>query len=158
VLGLLNSATPAEVRVAFRRLVRRYHPDLTRSAANQRRLIEVVHAYRCLQHELSMHGQGVRLRPCPRCGRYGELLDGLDGRPGCVDCLLGQTRWSGYLPAPLIQIVRHVPVLLLYSASTILAGEYIGSGRSELALGSLGLTIVALLTLALTCMRVKDVA
>jgi DnaJ domain len=45
-LGLAETATPAQVRQAFRTLVRRYHPDANPAAAPGAELSSVVRAYR----------------------------------------------------------------------------------------------------------------
>lgn len=101
-------ASGDEVRAAFRRLARRYHPDLDRTRRGQQRFVQVVQAYRALQMELGLHPDPTRYRLCPGCGHYAELLDGLDGRAGCTECLLGFTQRGRYLPLPIVISVRHV--------------------------------------------------
>jgi len=158
VLGVDRWTSGADLRAAFRRLAKRYHPDLNGTRAGNRRFIEVVQAYRVLQHELNLHPDGSELRRCPRCGRYAELLDGLDGRAGCADCLLGRRRWTRYLPMPLYEIVRHFSVVGCYAASAVLALRYVGTGQLEYSAFSLAAALGGLLVLALTCVRVRDVA
>ncbi len=158
VLGLSRWTSGADLRAAFRRLAKEYHPDLNHTLEGNRRFIELVHAYRVLQHELNLHPDGSELRRCPRCGRYAELLDGLDGRAGCADCLLGRTRWMRYLPMPLMDVVRHLSVLALYVASAALALRYVETGQLEYSALSLAAAVAGLLILALTCISVRDVA
>jgi DnaJ-class molecular chaperone len=61
VLGIARTASAAEVRAAFVRLVKRHHPDVTGSSAMPRRLDDIQMAYRCLsdpearaQHDRSL--------------------------------------------------------------------------------------------------------
>ena len=48
VLGVADSATPGEVRAAYRRLLRAHHPDLA-GAGSTRRTAELTVAYRVLR-------------------------------------------------------------------------------------------------------------
>lgn len=48
VLGVARTASPAEVRAAFVRLVKQHHPDMTGGGAVPRRLHDIQVAYRCL--------------------------------------------------------------------------------------------------------------
>ncbi len=157
VLQLPRSAGPAEVRMAFRRLAKQHHPDLNRSPESGRRFARVVKAYRVLQHELGLLGDGSARRRCPRCGNYDELLDGLDGRPGCADCLLGLTRLSRFLPPYAVETVKHVAVLVLYVLGVALAVNYATTHDLDYALLSLGAIATGMLTLAGTCLTVRRV-
>lgn len=77
VLGVAPTATPAEITVAYRRLVRELHPDTDGHAdghADPRRLAEVLAAYRMLRdpqrrathdHERSQHESRRGSRPVP---------------------------------------------------------------------------------------------
>ncbi|HQL54755.1 MAG TPA: J domain-containing protein, partial [Phycisphaerae bacterium] len=156
VLGLPRSAGPHEVRAAFRTLVKSLHPDLNSSPTGRQRFIQVVQAYRALQEELDLLADGPPLRICPRCGRRQELLDGLDGGVGCVDCLLGETPRRRYLPLPVIETVRHVSVVSLYALSLVLVARAAVTGHLGYALGSLAAAALGLLVLAATCVRVRE--
>jgi hypothetical protein len=117
--------------------------------------VEVVRAYRVLQAALDLDS-GQALRRCPRCGRFAELLDGLDGRPGCVDCLLGETQRRRYLPLPTIEVIRHIGVLALYATSLGLIVYSAATANLASAIGGLTSAAAGLLLLALACLRVRD--
>lgn len=60
VLGVREDATQEEIRAAYLRLVRRYHPDSTPDGTEPDRFREVVDAYTALR------GARPRRRPVPR--------------------------------------------------------------------------------------------
>jgi uncharacterized protein (DUF983 family) len=156
-LELGAGATGDDVRAAFRRLARQHHPDLNHTAAGNRRFVEVVEAYRALQMEMGLRPNMADYRVCPRCGHYGELLDGLDGRPGCPDCLLGMTGQRRYLPLPTFVTVKHVGTIALYAASVWFAFLYARDGSLQLAALSLGCAVLGLVLLFIVCMTVPEV-
>lgn len=156
-LELGADATGDEVRAAFRRLARQFHPDLNRTAAGNRRFVEVVEAYRALQLAMGLRPNMAHYRLCPRCGHYAELLDGLDGRLGCPDCLLGMMDRRRYLPLPTFVTVQHLGVIVLYAASGLLGLLYAGNGPPQLAVLSLGCALLGLVLLFFACMTVPDV-
>ena len=152
-LGLDADATGDDVRAAFRRLARQYHPDLNGAPGANARFVAVVKSYRALQFELGLRPDMAHYRLCPRCGCYAELLEGLDGRSGCADCLLGRIEPHRFLPLPIFVTVRHLGVLALYVASIVLAWLYVQSPAPweaalslVCALGGLGLLFVACMT------------
>jgi hypothetical protein len=156
-LDLGVDATGDDVRAAFRRLARQHHPDLDRTAASTRRFVEVVEAYRALQMEMGLRPNMAHYRLCPRCGRYGELLDGLDGRLGCPDCLLGMMGKRRYLPLPTFVTVKHLGTIALYAASVLFAFLYAQHGPLQWAILSLGCALLGLLLLFVACMTVPEV-
>jgi hypothetical protein len=156
-LELGVDATGDDVRTAFRRLARQHHPDLDRTGASTKRFIEVVAAYRALQIEMGLSPNMAHYRLCPRCGHYGELLDGLDGRPGCADCLLGLTVRRHFLPLLTFATVKHVGTIALYAISILCAILYAQHGRFQLAALSVGCAVLGLLLLFVTCLTVPDV-
>ena len=157
VLELDPSASPAEVRSAFRRLAKENHPDLNKSRRQRSRFQDIVQAYRVLQHEMNLHPAGADVRICPTCGRYKELLEGLDGRLACSDCLLGETRRKRHLPAPIWQTVKHLSVVVLYGASVILLIQSMVTGHLGYAAGSLACAVIGLVVLAVTVLLIRDV-
>lgn len=58
VLGLGSDASTADVDAAYRRLVRRYHPDRTGTAGSTEQLSVVVEAHRILQTKVVSAGAG----------------------------------------------------------------------------------------------------
>lgn len=66
VLGVEPSASPADVKRAFRTLVRRFHPDANPAAAPGGDLAAVVEAYRRLGHV----GATAQMRPAPVAPRH----------------------------------------------------------------------------------------
>jgi len=157
VLGLDRAASPDQVRSTFRRLAKENHPDLNPDGSQQRRFETIVKAYRTLKNELNLHPDGSDVRICPVCGQYKELLEGLDGRILCSDCLLGETRRKHFLPQPIMTTVKHLSVIGLYVAAIVLmirsfATEDLGPAAWSFACALLGLVI-----LATTVLRVRDV-
>lgn len=150
-LGLPRSASAADARAAFRRLAKQHHPDVARAAADHRRFAEIVHAYRELQQAWKDATDEHGHRRCPTCRRWAELLEGLDGRVACLDCLLGESDRRRFLPLPVLVTVRHVGVMLCYAASAAL-------GLTGHAGWSLLLVVAGLATLAVTCMRIRFAA
>jgi uncharacterized protein (DUF983 family) len=155
-LGLAIDATGDDVRAAFRRLAIQYHPDLNRSPASTRRFVELVKAYRALQIEMGLRPNMAHYRRCPRCGRYGELLEGLDRRPGCADCLLGITARRHFLPPLTFATVKHIGTIALYAASVISVVMYAASGGRQFLALSLGCAFLGLFLLFVTCMTVPE--
>ncbi len=113
-LELPRDAGAEQVRAAFRRLARRYHPDISQSATTQARFVEVVRAYRVLRERNRRSFMDTDWGQCDRCGEYEDLFDDLQGRRACADCLLGIRRKRRLLPAPLVVVARHVAVCALY--------------------------------------------
>ncbi len=62
VLGVAPGASPDEVRCAYRRLAKRYHPDSAGAAASGWFLV-VQAAYEAIVHEPSWHDAPIRRRP-----------------------------------------------------------------------------------------------
>ena len=155
-LGLRPDATGDAVRKAFRRLAREHHPDLNATPTANARFVAIVQAYRALQHELGLHPDRTHDQRCPRCGRFDELLTGLDGRAGCPECLLGRAGARHFLPLPIMTTVRHVGVLVLYAASVVLAVTYAQNAALPLAALSLICALAGLLLLFVTCLTVPE--
>lgn len=156
VLGLGPAASKATLRATFRTLMKTHHPDVRRSPEATGRFIEIVQAYRVLEVELSLRDPREARRRCPRCGRYNELFEGLDGKAGCVECLLGETQRGRLLPPSIVVIVRHLAVFCLCTVSVACGVAYWRTLRLELALASLAAALGGMLLLALTCISVRD--
>lgn len=58
-LGVLETATPAEVKSAYRRLARRYHPDINPTPEAALKFRQITSAYETLD---SSHRTGARTR------------------------------------------------------------------------------------------------
>jgi len=98
----------------------KHHPDKAPDDPESHSVfIRVTEAYSILKNahyaSRSSPHKIRRFRSCPRCGRHGELLRGLDGGRYCVECLLGKRR--KFLPLPTIEIIRCVGVIALQSAA-----------------------------------------
>ena len=157
MLELDASASPDEVRAAFRRLAKQNHPDLSRGRSQQKRFEQIVKAYRILKNELKLHADGSDVRICPACGRYKELLEGLDGRSLCPDCLLGEPRRKHFLPQPVITTVKHLSVVGLYVAAIVLMIQSFISEDVVPAAWSFACALAGLIILAVTVLRLRNV-
>lgn len=156
-LGLRPSAGGEEIRRAFRRLAKAHHPDLQRGWAGGDRFVRIVQAYRKLREDLKLHAAADQARPCPQCGQAAELLEGLDGRFACIDCLLDVTRRRFLLPLPIVTTVSHTVVIVLEGVSVGCFGLAWARGSPALAAVSLIAGLAALALLAVTCLAVKQV-
>jgi hypothetical protein len=87
VLGVAATASPAEVRAAFRREVRRHHPDRTGASRASERTAQIIGAYETLRRSASTFDHGVtgRATPPPAAPRAaaepGTFLVALAGVP-----------------------------------------------------------------------------
>jgi DnaJ-domain-containing protein 1 len=61
ILGLTNRATPNEIKSAYRRLARRFHPDVSQSPDAQARFVKINEAYQILSdpQRRRMYDQGM---------------------------------------------------------------------------------------------------
>ena len=148
LLELPESATTEQIRAAFRRLAKQYHPDGHPSRRDHRRFVEVANAYRILREKLRVRPPDSEWGPCPRCGQFSDILVGLDGRKSCPDCLLGVTQRSRILPMPFIPLAKHLATLTLYGASVYFLFAYLESGSIRHAAISLACVLTGLLVLA----------
>lgn len=155
VLGLRSSAGGMRIKRAFRGLVKEHHPDLQHSRADLKRFIQIVEAYTRLRHELQLHSPDEDTRPCPSCGKVAELLDGLDGKAACPDCLLGQTRRRLLLPLDVITTVKHGAVIALEAASIFCFVMALARESPTYAAISVATGVVALIILAVTCITLR---
>lgn len=55
-LGLAESATPEDVKIAYRKLARQYHPDVAPGQDNQRKFLQLREAYDLLNDHLRRAG------------------------------------------------------------------------------------------------------
>jgi hypothetical protein len=157
VLELDVSASPDQVRAAFRRLAKKNHPDLSRGRSQQKRFEQIVDAYRILKNELKLHADGSDVRICPGCGQYKELLEGLDGRSRCPDCLLGETRRKRFLPQPVFTTAKHLLVVGLYVVAIVLMIQSFVTEDLVPAVWSFGCALAGLIILAVTVLRIRNV-
>ena len=58
MLGISPTASEAEIKAAYRRLARKYHPDISKSPDAARRFVEVTEAYEALIDQLRQKREG----------------------------------------------------------------------------------------------------
>ena len=74
-LGVERTATPDQIKAAYRKLARKYHPDVSKESGAEERFKEVSEAYETLKDpekraaydQLGRHAQGEEMRPPPGC-------------------------------------------------------------------------------------------
>ncbi len=157
LLGLGPSAGPKEVQASFRRLARVHHPDVRRTPDSSTAFVQIVRAYKTIQRTLRHQGVEQTKRLCPLCRRLAELFDGPGGGAACVDCLLGITRRRFILPFPSLETVKHVSVIAIEAVSACSLVAALGTGSPTYTLISLSSAALALLLLAVTCVRIPHV-
>ncbi|XP_044949629.1 chaperone protein DnaJ-like isoform X2 [Hordeum vulgare subsp. vulgare] len=69
VLGVTPSASPAEIKRAYRRLALKYHPDVNKEANAHQKFVRIKHAYNTLMNSESR----------PKHAEEEEEFDWLDG-------------------------------------------------------------------------------
>lgn len=75
ILGVKRNATQDEIRVAYRKLARRYHPDVNKEPDAQAKFTEIQEAYDILSDE-------EKRKLYDRVGRAGFAQGAAGGRPG----------------------------------------------------------------------------
>jgi len=83
IMGLSRTAAPAEIKQAYRKLARKFHPDVTKEPDGEARFKEVAEAYETLKDadkraaydQLGSHQPGEDFRPPPD---WGKTPDGAD--------------------------------------------------------------------------------
>jgi len=90
ILGVKRDATADEIKKAYRRLARKYHPDVSKEKDADARFKEMAEAYATLKDsekraaydQLGRHGSGEEFRPPPgwstQFGDAGATFDGMD--------------------------------------------------------------------------------
>jgi curved DNA-binding protein len=109
VMGLERTASPDDIKKTYRKLARKYHPDVSKEKNAEERFKEVQEAYETLKDpekraaydQLGRHPEGQEFRPPPDWGAafgtgagfedvdLGDLFAGLTGR---------RTRGQGHAP------------------------------------------------------------
>jgi curved DNA-binding protein len=88
ILGVANGASDEEIKKAYRRLARKYHPDVSKEADAKERFQEVAEAYETLKDKekraaydsLGSHDPGQDFQPPPEWRqRYSGGMDDLGG-------------------------------------------------------------------------------
>jgi curved DNA-binding protein len=90
-LGVARDAPEAEIKKAYRRLARQYHPDVSKDPDGERKFKEVAEAWATLRDpekraaydQLGQHGPGEEFQPPPDWARrYGAGAGGSAGNAG----------------------------------------------------------------------------
>lgn len=117
ILGVERGASEEAIKKAYRRLARKYHPDVSKEPDADARFKEMAEAYATLKDpekraaydQLGRHGAGEEFRPPPgwstRFGDAGSIFEGMDladlfegiagghgrrARPGAAGAMRGQ--------------------------------------------------------------------
>ncbi|HBI22320.1 MAG TPA: cytochrome C biogenesis protein [Legionella sp.] len=102
VMGLTREATPKDIKLAYRRLARKYHPDLNKDKGAEEKFKALGEAYEALKDpekrkvydqyardwELNKHAQHSRSRPNPAYGDAG--MGGFQSTEDFFESLFGQ--------------------------------------------------------------------
>jgi curved DNA-binding protein len=87
ILEIKRDATADDIKTAYRRLARKYHPDVSKEADAEEKFKEMAEAYETLKDpdkraaydQLGSHAPGQEFRPDPDWGRqFGQSQDGFD--------------------------------------------------------------------------------
>ena len=88
ILGVERAATSGEIKNAYRKLARKYHPDVSKEANAEARFKEMAEAYATLKDpekrsaydQLGRHGPGEEFRPPPEWStQFGDAAGAFDG-------------------------------------------------------------------------------
>lgn len=87
ILGVARDATADDIKTAYRRLARKFHPDVSKEANAEEKFKEMAEAYETLKDpekrsaydQLGRHSEGQEFRPPPDWGRqYAQGANGFD--------------------------------------------------------------------------------
>src|ERR1700692_190481 len=105
-MGVARDATEAQIKQAYRKLARKYHPDVSKEKDAEARVKEVGEAYEVLKspekraayEQLGQHRPGEAFRPPPNWDSGFEFSGSGPGNPAYsdfFDSLFGAQRCSG---------------------------------------------------------------
>src|SRR3954469_25572533 len=91
ILGVKKEATPDEIKTAYRKLARKYHPDVSKEKDAEEKFKEMSEAYETLRDpekraaydQLGTHRPGQDFRPPPDWGR--NFREGAGPAPGAFE-------------------------------------------------------------------------
>lgn len=148
-LGVESGASLRQIHSAYKQLALKHHPDRAPDDPESHEVfIRVTEAYSILKNAyFTAKGvpQRARMKKCHRCGTYGTLLDGLDRKQYCPDCLLGRRR--KLLPMPLMETIRCIGVFVLLATAVglIVRASIVGPRGLFLVAGALCIAGLGLL-------------
>lgn len=91
VLGVTRTASPDEIKKAFRKLARQYHPDINKDAGAEAKFKEINEAYEVLSDEQkrAMYDRFGHNMPNGMGGGYGDPFGGADPFSTIFDAFFG---------------------------------------------------------------------
>lgn len=154
ILDVSPRANAEQIQQAFRQLARAHHPDVNPERRDHQRFVEIVHAYRILRERLRRTEEDPPFAACRFCGKFEDLFDPFGTGSTCAACLLGITDRSRLLPAPVVVVLRHLAVFLLYSLSVLGAFQLWNAPALVWGLLAVGGAASGIILLAYQVMRV----
>ena len=103
VLGVPRDAPAAEIKSAFRKLARKYHPDISKEADAEARMKEINEAYavlsdaerRAAYDQLGANAQAGSVRPVPGRGTWRSGGTPLPWGAAVSGCSIWRSAWPG---------------------------------------------------------------
>jgi curved DNA-binding protein CbpA len=133
ILGVAPDATPDEIRAAYRKLAKQYHPDVNSDPDAGERFIAVQQAYETLSDPEARARYDLALRGGMRPGSHDAFRHRASGGEGQTMWTRGYTwraeaprsggGWFGFIAVLLVWAVAIIFMLLLSLLSRVTAGD-----------------------------------